>query len=156
MQEKSDYLFESSVYIDHVKRDILAKIIKKEESFFLIDETQANVNSKKNDTRHRIMTIGAGVPAFESLSSSFARKLKTSCLFVADEELTSEGVIWYFVGDENVDATIRRHIECLLANIRSYVGGHVYPLMRLAELLVPKIKQGRQTANQAINLLNSA
>uniref|UniRef100_A0A6U2Z3U9 Uncharacterized protein n=1 Tax=Entomoneis paludosa TaxID=265537 RepID=A0A6U2Z3U9_9STRA len=94
-EKKSVYFFKNSNDIDLVRMDIESMMDKKEEAYFLIDETQANANSSvftfllKNDTHHKITTIGAGVPAFQSLSSSFAREIKINDLILTEQDLTT-------------------------------------------------------------------
>jgi hypothetical protein len=158
---KSVYFFKNSNDIDLVRSDIETVIAKKEEAYFLIDETQANVNSAvftlllKNDVHHQITTIGAGVPSFRSLSGEFTEKITTSRLFLADNDLATEGVLDFFTHDVT-DANKRSEIEKFVTELRSYVGGHIYPLMRLSELLVPKIKSDNWTSDQTTSMLNSA
>ena len=159
-KKKSVYLFRNARDIDLVRSDIDEVIAKKAEAYFLIDETQGNVNSAvfthllKNDLHHQITTIGAGVPAFESLSSAFTEKIATDRLFLSEQDLTQEGVLHYFTTDVT-DTNERNEIEKFITELRSYVGGHIYPLMRLSELLVQKMKNDKKTSDQTTSVLNS-
>ena len=160
-KNKSVYLFKNARDIDLVRSDIDEVIAKKEEAYFLIDETQGNVNSSvfthllKNDVHHQITTIGAGVPAFESLSSAFTEKIATSRLFLSEQDLAKEGVLHFFTSDVT-DPNKQNEIKKFVRDLRFYVGGHVYPLMRLSELLVQNIKNDNATSDQTTSILNSA
>ena len=160
-KKKSVYCFWNATDIDLVRSDIDEVIARREEAYFLIDETHSNVNSSvftsllKNRAKHKITTIGAGVPAFQSKSGAFHRKIATSRLFLSEEDLAKEGVVDYFAADVG-DPIKRNEIEKFITELRSYVGGHVYPLMRLSELLVQRIKNGGATSDETISYLNSA
>lgn len=67
--------------------------------------------------------------------------------------LVSENVVDYF--SEGAAPAKAEEIKLLLFRIRSYVCGHIYPLMWLAEQLVPRIITG-QTAKQAIEFMFSS
>ena len=69
-----------------------------------------------------------------------------------DEMLVSENVVGYF--SQGAAPAQAEDIKLLLFHIRSYVGGHIYPLMWLAEQLVPRIVMG-ETAKQAIEFMFS-
>lgn len=131
----------------------------KRQGYFLVDETQNNVESivftllLKNDVGHNITTIGAGVPAFQTLSSSFSLKFATDRLFLKNDQLENEGVINYFA--EGASEQLQGEIKKLIQHVRWYVGGHVYPLMRITELLLPKMKVDGMNAKQVIVYLNS-
>lgn len=158
---KTVYFFKSA---DDFSREAVIRFVNaldrsKKEVYFLVDETQANVKSTvfttllKNNTGHKITTIGAGVPAFETISGGFKEPISTERLFLSsDEMLESEGVVGYFGRNANPAQTIQ--IEQLLRYIRAHVGGHIYPLMWLAEQLVSKVDAG-MTAQQVIDLLHS-
>jgi hypothetical protein len=67
--------------------------------------------------------------------------------------IVSENVTGYFSrGAAHAQAD---EIKLLLFRLRSYVGGHIYPLMWLAEQLVPKILEG-ESAKHAIELMFSS
>ena len=159
--EKKVYFFVNSVDIDNCRDGIERILNNKEEAYFLIDETQENVNSPiftlllKNRMSHRVTTIGAGVPAFQTASHSFARKITPDRLFLTSDDVCREGVYDFFAANVT-DAFIRGHIEGLLEAIRVYVGGHIYPMMRLAELLVPKLTTEGYTTDRTISYMNSA
>lgn len=78
---------------------------------------------------------------------------KTNRLLLSQKDVVNEGVINYFAGE--CKPAIRSEIEKLLLSVTSCTGGHVFPLMRLSELLVRKITQDGFTADQAISHLNS-
>jgi energy-coupling factor transporter ATP-binding protein EcfA2 len=104
-----------------------------QEVYILVDETQSNFNSElftlllKNPEGHRVTTIGAGVPEFQSVSAKFKHKIGTDCLFLHSFQLhQTEGVIEYF--ERHATETAAAEIEILLEHIRSHVVGHIYPL----------------------------
>ena len=123
------------------------------EAYILVDETQNNSGAGvwtpllKNIAGHKITTIGAGVPKFSSMSGSFKTKITTDRLFLSPEMLVSENVVQYFSSDATTQGQ-KDQIELLLQHIRSYVGGHIYPMMFLAEQLVPAILAGDTEENQ--------
>ena len=148
-------LLDRSVY-DLVEQKLVAS---EEDIYFLIDETQNNVNASvwslllKNDQGHNITTIGAGVPEFETLSWNFKRKIGTDELFMSNEKmLEDEGVVEYF-SPQTATADQAAEIRKLLEHVRSYCGGHIYPLMWIAERLIPKIMNENKTANDLFTYL---
>jgi hypothetical protein len=68
--------------------------------------------------------------------------------------LQTEGVIEYFA--RHATETAAAEIDILLEDIRSYVGEHIYPLMWLAERLVPRIASDGETANQVMTYFGSS
>ena len=131
----------------------------KQEAYILVDETQANVDSDiftvllKNTKNHRLTTIGAGVPHYQTISGSFKKSIATDRLFVAEDMLVEEGITDYFAS--NTTAATGAEIEKLLQFIRSHVGGHIYPLMWLAEHLVPKMKNEGFSVEEVIRYFES-
>ena len=132
---------------------------EKKEAYILVDETQANVNSGiftlllKNNTDHSLTTIGAGVPDFQSVSGTFKKRIATDRLFVTEEMLTEEGITDFFAS--NASGASKDEIGKLLRFIRSHVGGHIYPLMWLAEQLVPRIKDQGSSLDEVIKYFES-
>jgi hypothetical protein len=112
--------------------------------FVLVDETNANVGGPAFTfllkSAKFIVAIGAGVSVYESVSEHFRLRLPTQKLFLKKEDLQSKGVLRYFVGVEN--GKLLSETTTLLSHLLEHSGGHIYPLMRLGELLVPKIKNG--------------
>ena len=133
---------------------------KKLEAYILVDETQANVDSDvftmllKNDTNHSLTTIGAAVPEFKTVSNcAFKKRITTDQLFVTEEMLNGEGISAFFAGTSS--GARRDEIGKLLQYIRSHVGGHIYPLMWLAEHLVPRIKNEGSSVDDVIKYYES-
>lgn len=146
---------------ESVRSFVRALVRSTQEVYILVDETQSNVNSElftlllKNPDGHQVTTIGAGVPEFVTLSSKFKYKIGTDSLFLNSRQaLQTEGVIAYFA--LNATETAAAEIDTLLEYVRSYVGGHIYPLMWVAERLVPRITRDGETANQVITYLGSS
>ena len=147
---------------ESVRSFVRALVRTTQEVYILVDETQNNVNSGvftlllKNPDGHKVTTIGAGVPEFVTLSYKFKHKIGTDSLFLNSRQaLQTEGVIAWFAS--NATETAAAEIATLLEYVRSYVGGHIYPLMWLAERLVPRITgEKRQTAKQVITYLGSS
>jgi hypothetical protein len=142
------YFFPNSRQLDAhalVELEALDKKVQKR-VFVLIDETEANVASPAftfllkggEHGAKNIVTIGAGVGEYESVSEDFSNRLQTEELFLDEEALVAEGVVDYFASD----GTCRASVESILVHLRSYCGGHIYPLMALAELILPTIKTG--------------
>ena len=123
-------------------------------AYILVDETQANANSGvftmllKNNKNHCLTTIGAGVPEFQTVSGVFKKKITTDRLFVTEDMLSGENILAFFAGTSS--GATRDEIRKLLQYIRSHVGGHIYPLMWLAEHLVPLIKNQGYSLNDVI------
>jgi hypothetical protein len=142
------YFFPNSRLLDAHALAELEALDKKLQKrvFVLIDETEANVASPAftfllkggEHGAKNIVTIGAGVGEYESVSEDFSHRLQTEELFLDEEALEAEGVIEYFASD----GTCRASVESILVHLRSYCGGHMYPLMALAELILPTIKTG--------------
>jgi len=151
------YYFRNSKDLDSVLPEIeaLDKELHKR-IFFLVDETQENIGSSAFTfllkTAKHILTIGAGVPDYRSASGHFRERLQTSVLFLKPEDLNKEGVIDYFVGG---DSSIEQEVSVLVSHLCQHTGGHVYPLMRLSELLVAKIKFQSASAKECIAAYDS-
>ena len=148
------YLFESATDLnrENVIQWVKGMARTKQEVYLLVDETQSNAGAGlftlllKNNSRHKITTIGAGVPEFPTVSGSFKHRITTDRLFLTEPMLSSEGIIDYFARPY---IERREEIAKLLEFLRSHVGGHVYPLMSLAELLVPLIGANHASAGEA-------
>ena len=142
-----------------VNKWIRTMAAEKEEAYILVDETHANVNSDmftvllKNTRNHRLTTIGAGVPHYQTICGSFKKSITTDRLFVSEDMLVEEGITDYFAS--NTTGETRAAIEKLLQFIRSHVGGHIYPLMWLAEHLVPKVKDEGFSVEKVIRYFES-
>jgi hypothetical protein len=65
-------------------------------------------------------------------------------LFLKPADLKEEGVIDYFAIFEE-EPLAKVDVGKLLEHIRVHCGGHIYPLMRAAELLVPKLHSASAT-----------
>jgi hypothetical protein len=158
------YYFQNSTLFNREKiADAVETLVaRKVEAVLLVDETQNNTTSAtlteviRNPTGHMITTIGAGVPAFTSLSSQFSEAITTDRLFISSEQMmVDEGIVGWFVRGI---ADVAQHAEAvkLLEEIRSYVGGHIYPLMWSAEKLIPLVARANPfTANQAMEYYES-
>jgi len=154
---KTVYYFENSQDLNGVLRAIreFDKDLD-ERVFFLVDETQANAGSSpftfllKN--ANNIVMIGAGVPDYGASSEGFSLRLQTSKLFITEEGLRKEGVIDYFVGG---DTTRADEVAQLVSHVWQDCGGHIFPLMRLSELLVPRILVEGASAEDCINTYDS-
>jgi hypothetical protein len=111
---------------------------------------------------HKVTTIAAGISSNATTSYQFTQRYNAaSVLFLTtNQDLDDEGVVGYFA-PENLSDQIKAQIRLLLNDIRYYVGGHIFPLMWLAEKLVPKLVvnggqgSGAMTAVQAKALLES-
>lgn len=133
---------------------------QKPEACILVNETQTNVNSVvfttllKNNTNHSLTTVGAGVPEFQSVSGAFKKRIETDRLFVSAEEMLSrEGMSAFFAGTSSGarQDEIRKLLQCIL----SHVGGHICPLMWLAEDLIPCIKNQGSSVDDVIKCCKS-
>jgi energy-coupling factor transporter ATP-binding protein EcfA2 len=161
-QGKTVLFFESAEGFkrESVRSYVRALVRSTQEVYILVDETQSNVNSElftlllKNPEGHQVTTIGAGVPEFQT----FKYKIGTDSLFLNSlQDLQTEGVLEYFTRHETgTAATAAAEINVLLEYIRSYVGGHIYPFMWLAERLVPRITRDGETVNQVITFFGSS
>jgi hypothetical protein len=100
----------------------------------------------KNTTDHQITTIGAGIPEFQTASSKFTYKIGIKRLLLSLRHmLVNEGIVGYFT--RNASTASFAEIDRLLEYIWLYVCGHIYPLMWVAERLVPKIRDQGKLAN---------
>jgi hypothetical protein len=168
-QGKRVYFFNSSQLFEQViVRSFVKNLIKSgEEAYVLVDETQANheaalfMDLLKNMEAHNVTTIAAGISSNTTTSYQFTQRYNTDALFLkTNQDLDNEGVVGYFA-TEDLNDQIKAQIRLLLNDIRDYVGGHIFPLMWLAEKLVPKlVANGRRgidvmTAVQAKALLES-
>ena len=158
---KTVFFFESAsdFNLPDVNLWIRQMVAQKLEAYILVDETQANVNSGvftmllKNNTNHSLTTVGAGVPEFQTVSGAFKKRITTDRLFVTEEMLSGEGISAFFAGTSS--GARRDEIGKLLEYIRSHVGGHIYPLMWLAEHLVPRIKNQGSSVEDVIKYYES-
>jgi hypothetical protein len=150
-------------FIDSAKRlDLVEDELRKldgalqRRAFVLVDESQNNLQASAFTfllkQSQSLVTIAAGVPPWEAESGQFALKLHTDVLFLKKDELQSEGVVDYFVG-----ATPGQSAEVvrLLEFLQLETGGQIYPLLRLSELLVKLIMEGK-TAMDCFDHYNSA
>lgn len=165
-QSKTVFFFDSATELNRepVIQWVKSRIFAREEVWFLIDETQSNVEAGlftlllKNTRGHKITTIGAGVPEYQSMSQKFKKRIDTDQLFLTSHQvLVDEGVVQYF---ESIATAINKaadtdQVDLLLEYIRNYVGGHVYPLMWLAEQLVPRLAAQNCSIQEVINFLDS-
>ena len=130
------------------------KLIKsKEEAYVLVDETQANheaalfVDLLKSMEEHKVTTIGAGISSNSATSYQFTERYSTAELFLkTNQDLEDEGVVGFFA-PERLGDEVRMQIKLLLCHIRNYVGGQIFPLMWLAEKLVPQLIPDQQTGS---------
>lgn len=165
VQEKKKVLFfNTSVLLD---KDAVVNMVKRiiesqEEAYILVDETQANheaalfMDLLKSMETHNVTTIGAGIASNPSTSYMFTQRYGTVDLFLkTDEDLDDEGVVGYFAPEHLADP-IKDQIKLLLCHIRYYVGGHIYPLMWLAEKLVPKLIPNQQTETGSVPIMTAA
>jgi hypothetical protein len=144
------YFFENSLGLDRVFGEIKTLDRKlNQRVFFLVDETQVDPNCESFTfllkSAVNIVTIGAGLPAFQSSSGKFEYRFKTRDLFLNDEDLVNEGVMEYFVGNQTAS---KDQVFELVSYLCQQTGGCVFPLMRLAELLVPEVKNGVSATDQ--------
>ena len=109
----------------------------------------------KNNMRHKITTIGAGVPEFPAVSGSFKHRITMDRLFVTEAMLSTEGIIDYFASPFPMSNPKRDEIAKLLKFLRTHVGGHIYPLMSLAEQLIPLICDNGASVDQTIGHFES-
>jgi hypothetical protein len=154
---KEVYFFENSKLLGAVYdelRDLDKRLLlSNERAYLLVDETQVDAGSPaftfllKN--AKNIVTIGVGVPKYESSSEYFATRLDTKELFLDDDDLETEGVLQYFVGDTTTE--VGTEITTMLKYLCQHAGGHIYPVMRLGELLVPMVKTGVSAADAIIH-----
>jgi hypothetical protein len=163
------FFFNSSKLLDH--RDVyllITNLIRSgKKAYVLVDETQANheaalfVDLLKSTEYHQVTTIAAGISTNATTSYQFTHRYQTSDLFLTtDQSLVDEGVVEYFHRGVH-DNGIKAQILILLKHIRFYVGGHIYPLLWLAEKLVPKLVPSGPgtdvlTAAQAKTLMESS
>jgi hypothetical protein len=101
------YFFENSKILGAVYDELwdLDKhlLLSKERAYLLVDETQVDAGNPafsfllKN--AKNIVTIGVGVPKYGSSREYFATRLDKKELFLDDDDLETEGVLQYFVGD---------------------------------------------------------
>ena len=155
------YFDNAALFLESETRwGIRALVGSNQEAYILVDETQNNPGADvwtpllKNTAGHKITTIGAGVPKFSSMSGSFKTKITADRLFLSSGMLVSENVVQYFSSDATTQGQ-KDQIKLLLEHIRSYVGGHIYPMMFLAEQLVPAILAG-DTAENQVHYLHSS
>lgn len=156
VQEQKKVLFLNSSMLLNNEDVVTAvkKLIKsKEEVYVLVDETQANqeaalfVDLLKSMEDHNVTTIGAGISSNTATSYQFTQRYSTAELFLkTNQDLDDEGVVGFFAPDR-LDDQVRSQIKLLLCHIRNYVGGHIFPLMWLAEKLVPKLIPDQQTGS---------
>ena len=170
LQAKNEtvYFIENATFLN---RELVIHFVKtlaneKKQVWLLIDETQDNVGGGlytlllKNTMNHKITTVGAGVPEYQTMSQKFTQKVDTSDLFLSSNEvMVREGVVDYFSGvAAAVGGPAAANVESLrtvLEHVRNYVGGHIHPLMWLSEVLVTKrVAQGYNTA-QTLEYLHS-
>ena len=152
------YFFRNSRVLDSVLHEIeaLDEALDKR-VIFLVDESQESVGSHAFTfllkCAKKITTIGAGVPAYKSISGNFRTPRNTPDLFLNQADLKKEGVLDYFVGG---DTQSEAEVSKWLSHLCWHTGGHVYPLMRLSELLVPKIKkEDGMSAEECISFYES-
>ena len=159
--EKRVFFFDSAslMSVDSCLFAIRGLARSKLDAYLLVDETQDNPTAAvfttllKNNTGHNITTIGAGVPKWQSVSGNFKKTITTDRLFLSEDMLASEGVINYF--SQGATEAQKPDITAVLRHIRSYAGGHIYPLMWLSERLVSMIVREGATAEAAIMHLSS-
>lgn len=154
------YFFDNSKLLDNVLDEIKAldqAVGKPGRVIFLVDETQESIGSPAFTfllkSAEKITTIGSGVPAFRSASGDFCTQRMTPELFLNSADLEREGVLDFFVGHSTQRGT---EVSTLLSHLCWHTGGHVYPLMRLSELLVPRIlNEGGVSAEECIDFYDS-
>jgi hypothetical protein len=115
--------------------------------YILLDETQDAQSSNdtlvsllKNEDGHNVTVIGAGISNVNSVSNQFGRTFSSDRLFLSADDLESTGCYAFFCKD--ADVSLHGQIRTLVQYIRDYAGGHIYPVMRLSEMLVPVVIQG--------------
>jgi hypothetical protein len=145
---------------ESVYDDIARAVESGEELYILVDETQSNHDASAftllvqnpNPNSH-VTTIGAGIAPEPSSSYHFVERYQPeSLLLLTDGSLEEHGVDEFFTfGCEGKN---KQQMLLLLKYIRWYVGGHVYPLVWLAEKLKARILEG-QSAMQVKKLLDS-
>lgn len=159
--QKTVWHFENSDMFNDpdVLRDIKKAVKSKSELYVLVDETQCNHDATaftillKSPKKHNVTTIAAGIASSPSSSYQFSNRYQPEdLLLLTDDSLDEHGVTEFFTA--GCEVIIKQQMVLLLKSVRSYVGGHVYPLMRLAELLKPYIVQGK-SAEQVRKMLDS-
>jgi hypothetical protein len=162
-KNKEVYFFDSATDLNRESSiSFVRYLVKtKREAYILVDETHSNVNAAaffillKNRVGHDVTTIGAGVPEFNTTNARFTHRFGTERLFLGSlDDLERERVIMYF--STNATAADAQEIRTLLVYLRSFVGGHIYPLMWLAERLVSRITSNRESAAQVIDYFGSS
>ena len=133
-ERKTVFLFENAAALNRIDVVKFVKLLahSKQEVWLLIDETQTNVDAElftlllKNNKNHAIITIGAGVPEYVSMSQKFSKKYSTDRLFLSSfQMLENEGIVQYFenIATEINEAIHTNQVDILLEYIRDYVGG---------------------------------
>ena len=160
-EKKTVYFFDNASRLTETVNNAIRSIADSmQEAYLLIDETQENTTADvwtpllKNTEGHKITTIGAGVPKFNAMAGWFKTNITTDRLFLSSAMLVSENILQHFCAESTTESQ-REQIKLLLEEIRSYVGGHIYPLMALAEQLVPGILAG-DTAETLVHYLHSS
>mmetsp|Transcript_23876 Transcript_23876/g.39472 ORF Transcript_23876/g.39472 Transcript_23876/m.39472 type:complete len:226 (+) Transcript_23876:168-845(+) len=103
----------------------------------------------KNDVGHSLITIGAGVQCL-SISPEASRN-HTGQLAYFSVRMICTLTVSRRIFPINVPTRIRvQNATTFLNHIRWHRGGHIYPLMRTAELLLPKITAEGQSAEDVI------
>ena len=161
--EKTVYYFRSIgtvIQNQQLCRELDALMDAKTSAYVLIDETQdaklsndTLVNLLKNDYGHNVIVIGAGISNLDSVSHTFGKTFSADRLFLSEEDLETTGCFNYFCN--GADASFHDEIEALIKYIREYAAGHIYPVMRLSEILVPSVTGQNKTAKEAAALLHS-
>eukprot|EP00545_Synedropsis_sp_CCMP1620_P005400 CAMPEP_0119016120 /NCGR_PEP_ID=MMETSP1176-20130426/11823_1 /TAXON_ID=265551 /ORGANISM="Synedropsis recta cf, Strain CCMP1620" /LENGTH=475 /DNA_ID=CAMNT_0006969449 /DNA_START=12 /DNA_END=1439 /DNA_ORIENTATION=+ len=136
----------------------LDKLMKsKDSAYVLLDETQdahqtneTLISLLKNEDGHCVTVIGAGISSLNSVSNRFDYTFSTDRLFLSEEDLQAKHCFDYFCTGAHVDK--HAHIKELVMHIREYAGGHIYPVMRLSELLVPLITEQVGTGKAIVAL----
>jgi hypothetical protein len=162
-KNKEVYCFDSATDLNRESSiSFVRDLVKtKREAYILVDETQSNVDAAaffillKNRVGHNVTTIGAGVPEFHTTSARFTHRIGTERLFLGSlDDMEREGVITYF--STNATVPDAQEIRTLLVYLRSFASGHIYPLMWLAERLVPRITSNGESAAQVIDYFGSS
>jgi hypothetical protein len=162
-KNKEVYFFDSATDLNRESSiSFVRDLVKtKREAYILVDETQSNVEAAeffillKNRVGHNVTTIGAGVPEFRTTSARFTHRIGTERLFLGSlDDLEREGAITYF--STNATVPDAQEIHTLLVYLRSFVGGHIYQLMWLAERLVSRITSNGESAARVIDSFGSS
>ncbi|KAG7356855.1 AAA domain containing protein [Nitzschia inconspicua] len=145
---------------ESVYDDIARAVESGEELYILVDETQNNYDAsaftvllKNTNPSSNVTTIGAGIASEPSSSYHFVERYQPeSLLLLTDGSLEEYGVDEFFTS--GCEGNNKQQMLLLFKHIRWYVGGHVYPLVWLAEKLKARILEG-QSAVQVKKLLDS-